>query len=391
MDKLYFQGDIPGSKSVFNRALIVKSFFPVLDLHGFSNCDDVRHMREGIKIFRDRNRIDCGEGGTTFRFLALRVSRQKGVHTLEATPRLMQRPQAGLLDLLRQLGVQVQIKGNELFIVSEGWKRPRGPLLVDSSESSQYASALVLNAWLLDFDLEFELTGSKASESYFELTLEMVKEMGMRIKKTARGYLIPAEQRISKLDWTVEPDLSSTFTMAAAGALAGEITINNFPEKSAQPDLVFLEIFKKMQINYHLDGHVLTVHQSSNMKAVDWDLFQSPDLFPVLAVLCSWASGISKLYGAPHLALKESNRIARVAELFQLLGVQHEVLEDGMIIHGNPRQTLKKKIVFNPDQDHRMVMAAALMKLKGHEIHVQDPHVINKSFPEFWGMIGLKP
>jgi 3-phosphoshikimate 1-carboxyvinyltransferase len=127
------------------------------------------------------------------------------------------------------------------------------------------------------------------------------------------------------------------------------------------------------------------------MKSVDWDLFQSPDLFPVLAVVCSWANGVSKLYGAPHLALKESNRIQKVADLFNLLGVQHEILEDGMIIHGNPHQTLKKKIVFNPDQDHRMVMAAALMKLKGHDITVEHPEAINKSFPEFWGMIGIKP
>lgn len=391
MDKFYFQGDIPGSKSIFNRALIVKSFFPVLDLHGFSNCDDVRHMREGLKIFRDRNRIDCGEGGTTFRFMALRVSRQKGVHTLEASPRLMQRPKGGLLDLLKQLGAQAQIKGNELFVISEGWKRPRSPLFIDTSESSQYASALVLNSWLLDFDLEFELTGPKVSESYFELTLEMVKEMGMRIKKTERGYLIPAGQRISKLEWTVEPDLSSAFTMAAAGALAGEVTINNFPEKSSQPDLIFLDVFKKMKVDFTLDGHTLTVRQSPGMNSVEINLFQSPDLFPVLAVMCSWANGTSRLYGAPHLALKESNRIQRVADLFNLLGVEHQTLDDGMIIHGNPRQSLKRGVTFNPDQDHRMVMAAALMKIKGHGLKVEDPQAINKSFPEFWGMIGMTP
>lgn len=391
MGKFFFQGDIPGSKSIFNRALIVKSFFPVLDLHGFSDCDDVRHMREGLKILRDRNRINCGEGGTTFRFMALRVSRQKGVHTLEGTPRLMQRPITGLLDLLRQLGVQAQVKGHELFVMGEGWKRPRTPIFVDTSESSQYASALVLNSWLLDFDLEFELMGSKVSESYFELTLEMVKEMGMRIKKTPRGYLIPAGQRISKLDWSVEPDLSSAFTMAAAGALSGEVRINNFPDKSSQPDRIFLEIFKKMQIDLTLDGPTLTVKRSPSMKAVDWNLFQSPDLFPVLAVVCAWAQGSSRLHGAPHLALKESNRIQRVSELFHLLGVLHEVLTDGMVIHGNPEQGLKKGVRFNPDQDHRMVMAAGLMKLKGHEIQIEDPQVINKSFPEFWGMIGLKP
>lgn len=391
MGKLYFQGDIPGSKSIFNRALIVKSFFPVLDLHGFSNCDDVRHMREGLKIFRDRNRIDCGEGGTTFRFLALRVSRQKGVHTLEATSRLMQRPQKGLLDLLKQLGVQAQVKGSELFVISEGWKRPRGPIFVDTAESSQYASALVLNSWLLDFDLEFELVGPRVSESYFEMTMKMVKDMGMRIKPTSRGYLIPAEQRLSQLNWTVEPDLSSAFTMAAAGALGGEVTINNFPEQSAQPDLVFLDVFKKMNITHGLQGHVLNVQQSPGMKAVDFNLVHSPDLFPVLAVLCSWAQGVSRLHGAPHLALKESNRIQRVAELFDLLGVTHEVLDDGMIIHGNPQQSLKFGLRFNPDQDHRMVMAAALMKLKGHGLTVENPEAINKSFPEFWGMIGVRP
>lgn len=391
MDKFRFQGEIPGSKSVFNRALIVQSYFPVLDLKGFSECDDVRFMREGLKHIRDRSRIDCGEGGTTFRFMALRASRQKGVHTLEATQRLMQRPQKGLINLLQQLGVQAQIKGEEMFVVGEGWKKPRTPIEVNTTESSQYASALVLNAWLLDFDLEFELVGDKVSESYFLLTLDMLKSMGMRFQKTARGYLIPAGQRLSKLSWTVEADMSSAFTMATAGALAGETIIENFSEKSTQPDVVFTEIFKRMHVDFSVEGEKLTVKESPSLIPVEWNLSQSPDLFPVLAVLCSWAPGTSKLFGAPHLVSKESNRIAKVSDLLNLVGVTHESLPDGMIIHGNPRQELVKGVSFNPDKDHRMVMAAVLMKLKGHDITVEEPHVINKSFPEFWDMIGIKP
>lgn len=391
MTDFHFQGEIPGSKSVFNRALIVQSYFPVLDLYGFSECDDVRFMREGLKVLRERSRIPCGEGGTTFRFMALRVSRQPGVHTLEAEPRLLQRPQRGLLDLLQQLGVQAQINGRELVIVGDGWKPPPKPLQVNTTESSQYASALILNSWLLDFDLEFELIGDKVSESYFLLTMEMLKTLGMRVEAQGNKYLIPAGQRICKLDWTVEPDMSSAFTMATAGALAGTITITNFPETSTQPDIIFLEIFKKMHVDLSVDGTTLQVRKSSFLKPVDWNLFQSPDLFPVLSVLCSWAQGISKLHGAPHLVNKESNRIAKTAELLHLLGVQVEVLADGMIIHGNPHQNLKKNIVFNPDKDHRMVMAAALMKLKGHDIQIEEPEVINKSFPEFWGMMGVQP
>ncbi len=213
----------------------------------------------------------------------------------------MQRPQRGLLDLLQQVGVQAQTQKNELFIFSEGWKRPRKPLLIDTSESSQYASALLLNAWLLDFDLEFELYGDKVSESYFLLTLEMLKSMGMRIKKTPKGYMIPAEQRLSKLDWTVEPDMSSAFTMATAGALAGETVIENFPEKSSQPDIVFLDIFRKMHVDFSVEESQLKVTKSPSIKSIEWNLSQSPDLFPVLAVMCSWATGISKLYGAPAI------------------------------------------------------------------------------------------
>ena len=390
MADFLFQGEIPGSKSVFNRALIVQSFFPVMDLHGFAGCDDVRYMREGLKHIKDRSRIDCGEGGTTFRFMALRASRQRGMHTLIGTPRLMARPQKGLLQLLNQLGVQAQIKKNELHIVSDGWKKPSGPIKVDTSESSQYASALILSSWVLDFDLEFELVGDKVSESYFTLTLEMLRKMGLRVRDTEKGYLIPKGQRLEKLSFEVEADMSSMFTMAAAGALAGASIIQNFPQETKQPDKVFVDIFKKMKIETKLEGRVLEVRKNPQMVGVDCNLFQSPDLFPVLAVVCSWAHGTSKLHGAPHLISKESNRIEKVADLLKLVGVQFETLPDGMIIHGNPSQTLRKGLVFNPDQDHRMVMAAALMNLKGHEIQIEHPEAINKSFPEFWGMMGMK-
>jgi 3-phosphoshikimate 1-carboxyvinyltransferase len=178
--------------------------------------------------------------------------------------------------------------------------------------------------------------------------------------------------------------------MAAAGALAGASIIQNFPQETKQPDKVFVDIFKKMKIETKLEGRVLEVRKNPQMVGVDWNLFQSPDLFPVLAVVCSWAHGTSKLHGAPHLISKESNRIEKVADLLKLVGVQFETLPDGMIIHGNPSQTLRKGLVFNPDQDHRMVMAAALMNLKGHEIQIEYPEAINKSFPEFWGMMGMK-
>lgn len=391
MAKLHFQGEIPGSKSVFNRALIVQSYFPSLVLKGSSGCDDVRFMRQGLQHLMGSQPIDCGEGGTTFRFMALRVSRIPGRHVLHASKRLLQRPQKGLVDLLNQLGIDVEIKEQEMILNGQGWQPRMQPLRVDTTESSQYASALILNSWLLDFDLEFELVGERLSESYFLLTLEMLRSLGLIVHQTKTRYKIPREQKIDQFSWAIEADMSSAFTMAAAGALAGSVKVDNFFLNSTQPDVAFIEIFKKMQVDFSLSGSCLIVRESPNIRAVDWNLSQSPDLFPVLAVLCSWSQGTSRLFGAPHLVGKESNRIARVSDLLNLVGVEHEVLPDGMIVHGNPKQKLVHQGAFSPDKDHRMVMAAMLMKLKGHQFDLQDPQVINKSFPEFWNMIGMNP
>ncbi len=391
MTDWFFRGEIPGSKSVFNRALIVQSYFPNLHLRGHSECDDVRFMRESLSRLSGSSQLNCGEGGTTLRFLALRASRMKGLHVLTGTRRLFERPQIGLCDLLAQLGVEVELKDEALHLNSTGWKKPVTTIRVDTSESSQYASALVLNCWGLDFDLEFELVGSRISESYFVLTIEMLKFLGLEIFEKNGIFVVPKGQRLRNQTYNVDADISSAFTVASIGALHGPVAITNFPKDTDQPDKVFLKIFETMKIPFRLEGTILEVMPALDMRAVEWDLAQSPDLFPVLAVLCSWANGTSRLYGAPHLAAKESDRIQKVSDLFQRLGVKHQALPDGMIIEGQSQQVMKQAVKFNPDHDHRMVMAAVLMKLKGHQIEIEDTHAINKSFPEFWSIVGIQP
>lgn len=386
-----YSGPVPASKSLYNRALIVKSYFPVLELFGESRCDDVQCMRSALSEIKDRSHIQCGDGGTTFRFMALRVSRNPGVHSVEGSERLLQRPQGELVEILQQLGVQAQLKRNGLFMISEGWKKPRKPVVVNCSESSQFASALALNSWLLDFDLNVELVGGKLSAGYLGLTLEMLARMGMRFRKTPRGYLFKAGERLEQLQWKVEADVSSAFTIAVLGALCGEVHIENFPNNSLQPDIIFLEIFRKMRVRFQQKENLLSVSKTTGLQAVDWDISQCPDLFPVLSVLCSQASGTSRLYGAPHLTKKESNRIRKVADLLNLVGVKYEVLDDGMVIHGQGPSSQLGRGRFNPDKDHRMVMAAMVFKMLGHHLHIEDVSVINKSFPEFWEILGRKP
>ena len=167
-----YEGVLPASKSILNRLLVIQSYaegdFNIL---GDSSADDVRFMREGLAALAAGRPARCGEAGTVLRFLALRAARISGEHRLLGSPRLFARPQETVLDLLAQLGVAARITADPaLVIAGSGWRDPGEPLAVDRSRSSQFASALLLNAWELPFPLALEGRGERVSESYLQLT-----------------------------------------------------------------------------------------------------------------------------------------------------------------------------------------------------------------------------
>jgi len=390
MKPFRFQGDIPASKSMMNRALLVQSHDPQIQISGNSNCDDVRHMKMAIAAFIQKKEMNCGEAGTVIRFMSLRASREKGVFRLIGSPRLLNRPQDDLVYLLDQLSVRCQLLPNQIVVQSEGWKKPLVPLRVHRNSSSQFATALLLNSWNLPFDLEFEMkTG--VSEGYWQMSVDMARLFGMKIENKGDFWRIPMGQKPDHFEISVEPDYSSAFAIAAAGALAGETVITNSTGKSFQPDFQFVSILKKMGASIQQTGSRLSIQKSAELKANDVNLQSSPDLFPVLAVLCAFAKGESWLRGAPHLVHKESDRIAKTGELLRLAGFICSAKNDGLHIVGQGSKFRPTGFKFDPDQDHRMAMAAGLLKLMGYEVQIQNPQVVSKSYPEFWQALGVKP
>lgn len=393
MGEFLFRGRIPSSKSLYNRSLIVADYFPELKLHGESQSEDVIHMRSGLEQLHRALPVECGEGGTTFRFLALRASRIPGRHTLKGSSRLFSRPHTTLLKILNQLGVECDLQENHLTIHSQGWKKPSHNLVLSLKESSQFASGLFLNSWNLDFDLPFFLTDATYSRSYLDLTLNLLQSLGMEIAMDKMEFnkgVIPARQKVKLLEYQVEPDLSSAFSMAAAGALKAPVEILDFPFTSSQPDLAFVEILKKMGVGILKRGDSLVIEPATELKNIECDLSQCPDLFPVLSVVCAFAAGRSRLYGAPQLVSKESDRIAKTKELLNLMGVEASPTEDGIVIQGQSHPVFAK-FSFDPDQDHRMAMAAGLVSLKGYAVRILNPECLGKSFPEFFDWIGVHP
>ena len=389
--QFYYKGIIPASKSMMNRALIIQSYDPSIEIIGSSVCDDVFYMQKAVDALqKNENVFLSGEAGTVFRFLALRLARNTGSFLLQGSPRLLSRPQSELLRILEQLGVRCELRAEALMIESSGWKKPIAPLIIDRSQSSQFASALLLNAWNLDFDLEFEFTGSLLSETYWQMTVEMLKSCGMQIQQDMGKFKILAGQRLTAKKIQLEPDMSSAFPVAVAAVLAGQVTFENWPFQSLQADQQFLEILADMGVKLEKTENELIIRKTSNLQKIEFNLVDCPDLFPVLCVLCSFAHGTSYLYGAPHLNAKESRRIDKSSELLKLMGVGHSPQKDGMIIQGQGMTHDFKQFTFDPDQDHRLAMAAGIAMMAGYNVNLLTPEVVSKSFPEYWSVLGSK-
>jgi len=386
-----FKGTIPASKSLMNRALIAKSYHPGLKILGVSRCDDVVHLRKNLKGIKSQKIFDCGEGGTTLRFLAFRLSREKGEFILKGSSRLLSRPQHEIKNILVQLGVEVRVGKRNLHIVSEGWIAPAGPVVVDAKDSSQFLSALFLNSWGLDFDLKIKVKGRVTSSSYWSMTLNLLKQLGFRYQRRGAYLVVPKGQKVKAKLFRVESDMSSAFSVAAFGALFGRAEIANFPKSRLQPDRKFLTILKKMNVSIKTDRNVCSIHAKKFLKPIRVNLQSCPDLFPVLAVICAFAKGRSVLHGAPQLKEKESNRIAKTAELLTRAGFQCKPRSDGIEIDGGKDIAEPKKFIFDPDSDHRLAMAAALLKYRGFKVKIKNPTVVKKSFPEFWSLVGVTP
>lgn len=390
-----YRSDLVLSKSWLNRALIIQSYAHSSQTSFSSDSDDVVYLQKALQDHQlSKRQFDLGQGGTSFRFFCFLISRFSGEWTVKAHPRLLERPQKELQNILQQLGVQIEFNAGEVRILSKGWKIPK-TIICDTKDSSQFVSALLLNSWNLPQDLEVQIQGAIVSEDYLTMTLKMLVSYGMNLKvenAPTKKILIAKGQHPSLSDLKPEVDVSSAFSLASAAVIDGDVEICNWNPKSIQPDVVFLEIFKRMQINYQQTETLLKIKKQSRWSAVQVDLNHSPDLFPVLAVLCSLAEGASELSGAEQLKHKESNRLQKTKELLDLAGFRNELRTDGLKIEGlSSKQDKNKKIIFDPDHDHRMAMAAGLLKLAGFAIEIKDPKVVNKSYPSFWKDIGIEP
>lgn len=391
-----FNGALESSKSWMNRALIVQSYQPNLMIEGFSSAQDVIHLQKAIDdLDGGEKQFDLGEGGTTFRFFSLLCSRRVGTWKLIASPRLLQRPQQDLLDIMNQLHVEIKTEANQWALHSKGWNYDQ-PIRCSAGTSSQFISGLLLNSWNLPADLQIIIPKPIVSEDYMTMTIKLLEKSGLKVEKhdskSSLEFSIEKGQIPSVKKLQAELDVSSAFSLCAAAVIDGDVQITNWNSESTQPDMAFLKIFKQMNIQFSQQNKNFTILKQSQWQSAQVNLVNEPDLFPVLAILCALGQGTSYLYGAKQLASKESDRLAKTHQLLSLCGFKTWFEHDGLKIEGQSSQpSNSKSIRFDPDQDHRMAMAAGLLKRAGFQIELLNPQVVQKSYPAFWQHIQVQP
>jgi 3-phosphoshikimate 1-carboxyvinyltransferase len=287
-----------------------------------------------------------------------------GTKTISGEQRLNERPIKGLVDALRQLGATIEYVGKEGYppIKISSSQLKNKPIEVDGSVSSQFVTAIMLLNPVMG-DVKIIFSSPPISKSYIDLTNHMVKEWG-----TENTY-------------RVEGDYSAASYFAAIAALTSStIVLKNLRTNSKQGDRLFFDILKKMgnEIEYK-DGKVVV--RGRGIKAVEVNMEQCPDQAQTVAVLAAFAKGTSILTGVRSLRVKETERVKAVQAELEKMNIKTESPDlDTLIIYGgNP-----KSATIDTYNDHRMAMSFAVAgaTLKGMKIN--NPEVVNKTFPEFW-------
>jgi 3-phosphoshikimate 1-carboxyvinyltransferase len=337
---------------------------------------------EGGELNPPEEDLHCGDSGTTLRLMTAVCAIFRGTSVLKGGPSLSGRPVEPLLDALRQLGVQCESNDGYPPVKVHGRGGiDGGEVLIRGDISSQFVSALLLVAPYARKQLRVKVTTRLESAPYVGMTMDAQRAFGVQVE-VSEGYreMLVEKQRYTPTEYAVEGDWSSGAYMLAAGALAGKVSMENLIQDSRQADTAIVGVLGEMGAKLRFLGERVGV-DFAEISGIDWDLTDSPDLFPVVAALCSAANGESRLRGLRRLRIKESDRIASMVEGLSRMGIKTEPSEDSIIIHGGAPEGA----IIDPHADHRIAMAFGVLGLAARgETRIFDAECVSKSYPGFW-------
>jgi 3-phosphoshikimate 1-carboxyvinyltransferase len=328
--------------------------------------------------------------GTCFRFLTSLFSITSGEFILTGSSEMKQRPIKELVKALKSIGAEIQYIEREGFppLRIEGMRLVGGKVEVNSSISSQYVTAMLLVAPFLENGLEIEQKGEIKSKSYTDMTISLLKEIGVEVIENGRNIkVIPLKNPIVK-KIKVESDWSSAsywYELISLSEKYSKIQIIGLKENSIQGDSVIQELFQQFGIHTYFGENGVEIIKTKDVEITNFEYnFSSiPDMVPTFVVTCVGLGINGKFSGISHLVYKETNRIEALKKEIKKLNYSLEMLDkDSFEI--KKIGELPKKVKIKTYKDHRMAMSFAPLLAKLKEIEIEDKNVIVKSYPEFW-------
>ncbi|MGZ0746021.1 3-phosphoshikimate 1-carboxyvinyltransferase [Haloparvum sp. AD34] len=343
------------------------------------------------------NVVDCANSGTTMRLVAGAAALADGKTVLTGDDSLRSRPQGPLLTALTELGADAEsTRGNGQAPLVVGGPIEGGEVAIPGDVSSQYITSLLMAGAATDEGVEIDLTTELKSAPYVDITIEVLDAFGITAEPLgadaaagADGFRVAGGQHYEPSDgeYTVPGDFSSISYLVAVGAIAAdpdsEVVVEGaFP--SAQGDTAIVDVLERMgaAVEWREDDGVIVVDRS-DLSGVEVDVGDTPDLLPTIATLGAVADGDTRIVNCEHVRLKETDRVAAMADELEKMGASVTEEEDTLTIHGDESDLTGAAV--SGRADHRIVMALAVAALAADgETVIEGAEHVDVSFPGFF-------
>lgn len=392
----YVKGKVilPSSKSISNRVLVINALSGSRGVlpENVSDCDDTRVM---IKWLGGNDEtVDVGAAGTAMRFSTALLAVSEGCRVITGSERMKQRPIALLVDALRGLGAEIEYVGNEGYPPLRIKGNPTmkgGCVSLSGGVSSQYISALLMIAPMMEEGLTLTLTGDVVSRPYIDMTIGLMRDFGAKVM-WMDDNVVRVEPRVySKRDFFVESDWSACSYWCEMVALGdGDVLLPGLFKDSFQGDSRVAELFSMLGVaTEYVEGEgmgaCVHIYRTGDVCGrLDLDLVEQPDLAQTLVVCCCMMGVPFRFTGLQSLKIKETDRINALRTEMRKLGYVVGEDNDSVLYWNGERCEADTEPVIDTYDDHRMAMAFAPCALKLGEIRINDPHVVSKSYPGYW-------
>ncbi|MBC7002501.1 3-phosphoshikimate 1-carboxyvinyltransferase [Photobacterium sp. BZF1] len=407
--------NLPGSKSVSNRALLLAALASgKTRLTNLLDSDDIRHMltaltKLGVSYQLSDDKTVCevtglggafkptdamelflGNAGTAMRPLAAALCLGEGEFVLTGEPRMKERPIGHLVDALRTAGAEITYLENDNYppLKIKGTGLKGGEVEIDGSISSQFLTAFLMSAPLASADTVIRIKGDLVSKPYIDITLHIMAQFGVEVEnRDYQEFVVKGNQSyLAPGDFLVEGDASSaSYFLAAAAIKGGEVKVTGIGKKSIQGDVQFADALAAMGAEIEW-GDDYVIARRGELKAVDLDFNHIPDAAMTIATAALFAEGTTSIRNVYNWRVKETDRLAAMATELRKVGAEVDEGEDYITI--TPPAQLTHAAIDTYD-DHRMAMCFSLVALSDTPVTINDPKCTSKTFPDYFEKLAV--